>query len=483
MNKTPFRLLRTLPLAIALALAGCAVGPDYARPELELPQGWATRSIHAADTGAVAADHAGERWWRLYAAPVLDHLIDEALEHNRDIRAAAARVLEAEARAGIVASDRFPTVNANFSGSRTQSSQKGVIPLPSSVPRIQNSHRATLDVAWEADLWGRYRRADEAARAELFAAESARDAVRLALTAQVVQQYFSLLAADAQEAVAQRTLTGREENLALYRLRADAGLTSEYDLRQIEADAADARAQLAGLIQQRDGAESTLTLLLGRSPRAVLEESPARGELAALPAPQIPAGLPSDLLLRRPDLQEAEQRLVAANARIGVARAQYFPSVGLTAYLGSESTAFSSLFSGPAGIFQFAAAISQPIWNAGRIGFDVTAAEARREQALAQYQQAVAAAFKDVRDALAAQRAARDKLQAETVRSEALSKALQQARLRHDAGIASQLDVLDVERNLLTVELARVDSERAARAALADLFKALGGGWPQPGAG
>lgn len=479
MSKTNPPDFKLAPLLAALLLAGCAVGPDYARPELELPQAWAARAA-STDSAAQAADRAGERWWTLYADAQLDRLVDEALAHNADIRVAAARVLEAQALAGIAEADRYPTVTAGLSGNRTQSSLRGAMPLPASIPRIQNSYRATVDVAWELDLWGKYRRADEAARADLFAAESARDAVRLALTAQVAQQYFALLAADAQEAVAQRTAAGRDENLALYRLRVDAGLGSEYDLRQIEADAADARARLADLTQARDRAESALALLLGRSPRAVLEDAPQRGTPGALPALQVPSGLPSDLLLRRPDLQEAEQKLVAANARIGAARAQYFPSVGLTAYLGSESTAFSDLFSGPAGIFQFAAAITQPIWNAGRIGFGVAAAEARREQALAQYRQAVAAAFKDVRDALAAQRAARDRLQAETVRAAALEKALQQARLRHDAGVASRLEVLDVERNLLTVELSRIDSERAARAALADLFKALGGGWPQP---
>jgi len=481
-------LARIAPLTAAVLLvAGCAVGPDYARPDLDLPQGWGAPAGVATATSSGTArpadntdntDKAGERWWTLYADPLLDRLVDEAQAHNADIRIAAARVLEAQALAGISAADRYPTVSAGLSGNRSQSTLKGAMPRPETLPRIQNSYRATVDIAWEADLWGKYRRADEAARADLLAAESARDAVRLTLTAQVVQQYFALLAADAQEAVARRTLAGREENLALYRLRVDQGLGSEYDLHQIEADAADARARLATLGEQRERAESALALLLGRSPREVLEARPERGTPGTLPALQVPAGLPSDLLLRRPDLREAEQQLVATNARIGAARAQYFPSLGLTAYLGSESTAFSDLFTGPAGIFQFAAAITQPIWNAGRIGFGVDAAEARHAQALARYRQAVAAAFKDVRDALAAQRAARDKLAAETTRATALENALRQARLRYDAGIASRLEVLDVERNQLAVELARIDSERAARSALADLFKALGGGWP-----
>lgn len=471
MSKSMFRLA---PLAAALLLAGCAVGPDYARPAMDLPQAWAAPAAGAA---ATAADGVAREWWSLYADPVLDRLIAEALEHNADARVAAARVLEARALAGIADADRYPTLSAGLSGSRDQATLRGAMPRPADLARTQNTYRGTLDVAYEADFWGKYRRASEAARADLLAAESARAAVRLSLTAQVAQQYFALLAADAQEAVAQRTLAGREETLTLFGKRLEAGAVSEYELRQIEADAADARARLAGLTQARDRNESALALLLGRAPRAVMEERPERGTPGALPELVVPAGLPSDLLLRRPDLQEAEQRLVAANARIGAARAQYFPSLGLTAALGSESVSFSNLFTGPAGIFQFAAAITQPLWNAGRIGFGVEAAEARREQALAQYRQAVAGAFKDVRDALAAQKAAGDRLAAETMRAGALGKALAQARLRYDAGIASRLDVLDVERNLLAVELSRIDSELERRAALADLFKALGGGW------
>ncbi|MBW7900775.1 MAG: efflux transporter outer membrane subunit [Rhodocyclaceae bacterium] len=482
MSKPRQPFSRLAPLAAALLLAGCAVGPDYARPELDLPQTWPLRAT-AAPEAATSADRAGERWWALYADPTLDRLIDEALAHNADARVAAARVLEARAQAGIADADLYPSISAGLSGSRSQSTLRGAMPAAAGQPRIQNSYRGTLDVAYEVDFWGKYRRASEAARADLLAAGSAREAVLLTLTAQVAQQYFALLAADAQEGVARRTLASREETRALFSRQVAAGIAAEYDLHQIDADAADARARLAELTEARDRHESALALLLGRAPRAVMLDSPERGAPTALPAPAVPAGLPAALLLRRPDLQEAEQRLIAANARIGAARAQYFPSVGLTAYLGSESTAFSDLFSGPAGIFQFAAAITQPIWDAGRIGFGVDAAEARREQALAQYRQAVAAAFKDVRDALAAQRAAGERLTAETARAEALGKALTQARQRYDAGIAGRLDVLDVERNLLAVELARIDSERARRAALADLFKALGGGWSTPADG
>lgn len=479
----------TTALLAALLLAGCAVGPDYQRPELDLPLDWrglpatapASNLASTSTTTTRAADGLGERWWSIYADPVLDRMIDEALLYNADAAVATARVLEARALAKLTDADLYPSVSAGFSGNRTKSSELGTFPI-TGLPRTQSSYRATLDASYEVDLWGKYRRGSEAARADLFAAESAKESVRLSLTAQVAQQYFALIAADAQTLVEQRTLASRTETLNLFTKRVDAGTLSEYDLHQAEAAQATTRAQLARALQAQDRAESALAILLGRSPRDVMSgqmERASSNSLVAVTEIVIPAGLPSDLLLRRPDLKEAEQKLIAANARIGAARAQYFPSIGLTAYLGGESVDFSKLFTGPAGIFQFAASITQPIWNAGRISAGVEVSEARRDQALAEYQKAVASAFKDVRDALAAQKAARETLDAETVRAAALEKALKQARLRFDAGIASLLDVLDVERNLLIAELTRIDSERAHKAALADTFKALGGGWPE----
>lgn len=471
---------KRLPVAAlaALSLAGCAVGPDYQRPDIDLPAQW--RSTPAADADvARPVSSTGERWWAVYGDPVLERLIDEALSNNADAAIATARVLEARAIASQTDANLYPDVSANFSGSRTRNTQRGTMPA-GATPRMQNYYSATLDVSYEIDLWGKYRRASEAARADIFAAESAREAVRLSLVAQVAQQYFALLAADAQVEVARRTLTSRGETLNLFTRRVEAGTLSEYELHQAVAEREATRSQLASLMQTQDRAESALSVLLGRSPREVMSGAMERGTPAPIRDVVIPAGLPSELLLRRPDLREAEEALIAANARIGSARAQFFPSIGLTAFLGSESTQFSDLFSGPAQVFQFAAAITQPIWNAGRIRAGVFITEARRDQALARYRNAVASAFKDVRDALAAQSAARETLTAETARTAALEKALAQAQLRFDAGVSSRIEVLDVERNLLSSELARIDSERQRKSALADMFKALGGGWPEP---
>lgn len=456
----------------AFTLAACTSGPDYKRPDMVLPENWSAKQ----DDTAVKASGVTEQWWHLYADSTLDQLEDEALAHNADIQVAAAHVLEVRAQLGITKADQFPELSANASQSRTKASTVGTFPLPAYIPPTQNFSHISLDASYELDLWGKLRRATEAARADLLSAESARDTVRLTLTTQVAQQYFALVSLDAQEAATRRLLAGRQDRLELNKKQLEVGMLSEYDLHQAEADAAAVQSQLASLVQARDKQETTLTLLLGRSPRDVMASDLHRGS-PTLPVATVPEGLPADLLLRRPDLKDAEQRLVALNARIGVARAQYFPSISLTSYVGSESVAFSNLFTKPANIFQFAGNVTQPIFNAGRIGFQVDVAEARRDQALIQYKQAVANAFGDVRNALSAQEAAKQVLTYESARSDALEQAYKQADMRYQAGIASRLELLDVERNYLQAQLNRLDAERAQRSAVADLFKALGGGW------
>ncbi len=469
-----FKLNKILMLLAASALlGGCAVGPDYQRPEMQLPEQWAAKD--ATDKTAAAA---GERWWALYADPVLDKLEDEALAHNADVRVALARVLEVRAQLDVAESAQYPNVSANASEVRNRATLAGSFPRPATLPRTTTTTRATLDASYELDLWGKYRRGSEAARAELFGAEANRDAVRLTLTAQVAQQYFALLAYTAQEETVKRALANREERLVMDRKRLEVGVISEFQLHQTEAEIGSAQAQLASIALVRTRQETALALLLGRSPREVMNAQLERGT-PKLNEVWVPDGLPAELLLRRPDLKAAEQRLIALNARIGEVRAQYFPSIGLTGYMGSETVDMAKLFTGPAGIFQFAAGVSQPIFNAGRIRANVAASEARRDQALAQYQQAVASAFGDVRNALAAQATARQVLAAETMRSNALTQASQQAEVRLRVGSGSRMEFLDVERNQLQAELNRYDAERAQRTAVADLFKALGGGWQE----
>lgn len=464
------RLNKTLiMLASASLLVACSAGPDYQRPEMQLPEKWESRDASDQVENHKAVNAAAERWWSLYADPVLDRLEDEALAHNTDLRVALARVLEVRAQLDVAGAAQYPEVSANLGAARTRSAAGGV-------QRTQASYRATLDASYELDLWGRYRRGSEAARSELLSAEANRDAVRLTLTAQVAQQYFALLAYTAQEAAVQRVLTNREERLVMDGKRLELGVISEFQLHQSEAELAAAQAQLANLGLSRQRQETALALLLGRSPAEVMDARLEHGA-PVLHEVWVPDGLPAELLLRRPDLQAAEQKLIAMNARIGEVRAQYFPSIRLTGYLGSEAAVMSDLFTGPAGIFQFAAGITQPLFNAGRISGNVKASEARRDQALAQYRQAVASAFGDVRNALAAQSAARQVLAAETLRSRTLATASQHAEVRLQVGSASRMEFLDVERNQLQAELGRIEAERAQRAAVADLFKALGGSW------
>ncbi len=460
-------------LGLAALLAGCAgLNPDYTRPAVDLPQAW-----RDAPAEGVRAQEAP--WWKVYGDPVLDRLIEEALANNASVMLALARVDEARAALGATSAEQLPYVTAGANRSRTRLSQRGATPLPPGFDPEHNDTRVSADVSYEIDLWGRLRNATQAARAELLATEAARETVRIALTSDVAQGYFALRALDAQLAATRRSLATRTEALELQKKRAQLGDISEYDYRQLEADVAAERAQVPVLEQQRAQQENALAVLLGRSPRAIYE-----GALEAGTDPEeqtvaivVPSGLPSDLLLRRPDLVQAEQTLVAANARVAVARAAYFPRISLTGSLGSESVALSDLFTGPAGIWQAAVAVSQPIYGGGRFDAQVEAAGARERQALARYRLAIQNAFRDVRNALVAQAKARERLAAEGDRAAALRTTLRFARLRYVNGMTSQLEVLDAERNLLAAEQNRIDALRSQRAAIADLFKALGGVW------
>lgn len=471
-------------LIILPTLAGCStwpswsVWPSYSKPKAELPAAWPAPPVTpAAAQPPLQPLTPGERWWTLYNDASLDTLVAEAFEHNRDLALAAARVDEARALARVADAQLFPSIDASAQRDRTRSSEVAPIPIPANALE-RNSYRAQLNISYELDLWGRLRGAGNAARADLLASEAARDTVRVALAADVVRGYFSLLALDEQVVVTRRTLALREDNLKLQRVRNTAGLTNDFQLRQLEAELAAAQAQLPALERSRTAEELTLAVLLGRSPRAIVEANVKRGlQNDTAPPPLSPEGLPSDLLLRRPDIAQAEQRLVALNARIAAARAAMFPRISLTGYLGSESRALSDLFSGPALIWQLAAGITQPIFQAGRLAGEVDAAKAREQQALAQYQKAVQEAFREVQQALSAQTRAREVFEAEAARAAALRDTLRLARIRYDNGLSSQLEVIDAERNLLAADLNRADALRARRVAAADLVRALGGGW------
>jgi multidrug efflux system outer membrane protein len=454
---------------VAMLLGGCSLWPGYKKPALELPTQWSEAPQGKA--------FVGERWWTLYGDAGLDRLVEEALASNRDLAVAAARVDEARALLRITDSQRAPAVDATAGYDRTRLSGRSAL-VPPGAPLQSSNYQATINIGYELDLWGRLRGASNAARAQLLATQAARDTIRIALASQVAQSYFSVMALDEQIVVTRRTLDLRAQDLGLQQVRLKAGLTTDFSIRQLEAEVAAARAQLPALEQRRSSVEIALSVMLGRSARAITSDSVAvNRDTGELPIAVIPEGLPSELLLRRPDIVQAEQLLIAANANIGVARASLFPRISLTGYLGSGSSSLGDLFSAPARIWQLAFGLAQPIFQGGRLRAEVEAVTARERQALAQYQKTVQLAFGEVRESLLAQLRTREIFNAETERVAALRDTHRLARIRFDNGLSSQLEVLDAERNLLQAELNRLDALRAQRAAVADVVRALGGGW------
>ena len=449
-----------------LLLTACATPVKYERPPVELPAAWQEGAPRFAEDG---------RWWRVYDDPALDKLVEEARGKNSDLLVAAARVDEARALLAEEQSFFFPRVDAQASAARSRISQRNATSFPG-IPTEFSQYRAGLNVSYELDVFGRLRAGAAAARAELEASEASREAVRLALAAQVAKSYYALRSFDQQVLLTRQTLELRDEALGLQRKRFDGGVISEFELRQLEAEAAVVRAQLPPLESAREREEAALSVLLGRTPKEVMESrfvlAPMEEKLAA---PVLPSGMPSELLLRRPDLVAAERSLAAANARVAVARSQMFPSISLTGSLGKESRALSDLFSGPATAWNLVAGITQPIFAGGRLQAETDAARARERAAIAQYEQAIRNAFGEVRSALITQARARESFEAETARETALEQTLRLARLRYQNGVASQLDVIDAERGLLAARINRIDALRNHRAAIADLFRALGG--------
>ena len=466
MNKT------ILVLALAGLLAGCAHVPEPRQPELDLPA--------PAETGKPEAKVAAD-WWRTYGDPVLNAMMDEALAHNGDLRLATARIEEARGALGLAGADRYPEVGVTAGASRNRRSEAAAMPAPINPA---NSFQVGLEAAYELDLWGRYRSADEAARADLLASEYAREVVRTTLTSDVAKGYFALLSLDAQARLARDTRENRRQARELMRLRFEAGDIGEMDFRLAEAELASVEAGLALLVQRQRQQEHALALLLGRQPRQIVADLLPRGlELQALAIPpEVPAGLPADLLGQRPDIRQAEAALAAANARIDEAKAYLYPSILLTASLGTESRALADLFSGPATVWGLAAGLAQTVFNAGRTEAAIQATVARPDQMLIRYEETVKQAFRETLDALVSHRQTRERAEAEGRQAEALRRALTLAELRYRHGESGYLDVLYAQRNLFAAEQARIQAREQQLAAVADLSRALGGGWTAPSA-
>ena len=453
-----------LMMAIGLALGGCAsVGPDYQRPEVPTPEQWQI-SIQLAN------DLANTLWWEQFQDPTLNELIQVALRENKDVKIAAARVEEYMGRYGVTRSAQFPQVGAGAAGSRTRNSESGNITLPENPT---DSYQVDLGVSFELDLWGKLRRATEAARADLLATEETRRTVILTLVSQLANSYVRLLDFDQQLAITHATLEARQESVRINRLRFQAGLISELDYQQALAEYLNATVQVPLLERLIAQQENAISLLLGRNPGKITRDR----TLEQLVLPQIPSGLPSDLLERRPDIQRAEQQLIAANALIGVAKAAFFPSISLTGFLGTASTDLSDLFKGPSRTWQFAGQLLQPIFTGGALTGQLQVAEAVQQQALLNYQQTIQNAFAEVDNSLIEGAKLREQLKDEAAQVKALQRTLDLATLRYRNGYSDYLIVVDAERNLYTAQLQHTQDQANLFIALVNLYKAMGGGW------
>ena len=450
---------------LLLLVAGCTtVGPDYKRPEMVLPGQFSGPA--SAEPSTIRAD-----WWTLYGDTTLNELVASAQANNADLRIAAAQVLEAEAVMRQARAALFPEVTGSFTRTRSRIGTLTQPPPVTTAPLERNDARLVASTSFEIDFWGRFGRADEAARASLLGSQIAREVVGLTIGSLTAQTYFGLRSLEAQIGALDNTIRLRRESLDIARTRANAGLTSELDVHQAQGALSDALVQRRDAGRQRALLERQLAQLSGK-----LDLKVAGGDLFALPVPPTPpAGLPSSLLERRPDIRAAEQTLIAANAQIGVARAARFPAVSLTAFLGGQSAAVEDIAS--SGIWGLGIGVVAPLFDAGRRAAVEDQAAARYQQQLASWQRSVEGAFREVSDALVNLEETGNSEAELRARVEAARNALELSRIRYESGYSPYLEVLDARRTANDAEIAFVRNRQARLAFSVDLMRALGGGW------
>lgn len=456
---------RLATLMLAASLCACMVGPDYRRPDVGAPAAW---RLEAAEAGAIS----NVAWWEQFQDPVLSKLVHTALENNKDLQIATANVDRAFAQYGITRSALAPQVDANAAAGRQRASETSALPATPG-HQVANDYNLGLSASYELDVWGRLRRATESARAGLLASEEGRRTVVLSVVSAVADGYIQLRALDRQLEIAQGTVQSFREAARLQKIRFDEGAVPESDYRQAESQHRAAAAQVPELERLIARQENFISVLLGGNPAPI-----ARGStIDALLFPSIPAGLPATLLERRPDIRQAEQNLIGANADIGVAKAAYYPRISLTAALGLESAELSDLFKGASKTWSFGAGITQPIFNAGRIRNQVKQAEALQRESLAVYQKSIISAFEEVEDALV------DRAKFSLAREEqaanvaALQRFRDLADLRYHEGATIYLEVATAEESLFNAQLAYVNVQSQLFQSYANLYKAMGGGW------
>ncbi len=462
-------------LFLILFTTACTVGPNYHRPKVDVPgeyRGAAPPETTQTQNPTQQAEQSfgDQKWWEVFQDPQLQELIRTALQNNYDVRIAATRILEAQAQLGITRADQLPTVSAGAAAANDR--------FPKEKPVNQayetNANSAGAAFAWELDFWGKYRRATEAARANLLATEWAHKAVINTLVSNVAASYFQLRADDLQLEIAKRTLASRQESLQLTRTLSDGGAGTMLDVRQAEQLVATAAEEIPDLERRTQQQENFISTLLGNNPGPV-----ARGmKLTEQPhLPEVPAGIPSRLLERRPDIRAAEAQLMAANAQIGVAKAAYFPQITLTANSGFQSSALTSLFTGPAGFWNFGGSLAQPIFAGGRIKSGVRLSEARKKEMVLTYQQTIQQAFRGVSDALVGYRKNREFRQHQEELVLAAQDAARLSEVRYRGGATNYLEVLTNETNSFNAELGLAQAQLNELESLVEIYRNLGGGW------
>jgi outer membrane protein, multidrug efflux system len=457
-------------LAFTLLLSGCTVGPNYKRPTADVPTSY--RGLPPEEAAKKEAASLGDqKWWDVFRDQQLQSLIRTAIQQNYDVRIAATRILQAQAQFGITRADQFPQVNGGASFGAQRTAKSGFLP-----PFEQGFGSLNLSGSWQLDFWGKYRRATEAARANILASEWGRRAVISSLVSNVASAYFQLRALDLQLEISRNSLQARHESLRLVAILADHGNTSELDVRQAEQLVYTASEEIPDLERRIQQQENFISVLLGNNPGPVtrglvLTEQPH--------APVIPAGLTSDLLERRPDIHQSEQQLIAFNAEIGVAKAAYYPQISLTGNGGFQSDALTRLFTGPAGLWSFAGDLTQPIFTAGRLRSNVRLAEAQQQQALLSYQQTIQFAFRDVADALIAYQKNQEFREQQELLTNSAQDAARLSNIRYKGGVTSYLEVLTNETNYFAAQLNLAQAQANELLALVQVYQALGGGWEQ----
>jgi outer membrane protein, multidrug efflux system len=457
---------RLIWFSLAVLLAGCKMGPDYRRPDLDVPQSFRFEEKDVLDTADTA-------WWQGFEEPVLDSLMAEALANNRDVKIAADNI---ERAAGVLMQTRaplFPQANYGGTGSRQAGSEMNAAPWSPAVPNPFNSFQLVAGANWEIDLWGRIRRLSEAARAEMLSTREARRGVILSLVGSVAGGYVQLRGLDEQLEIARRTLATYGESLKLFELQFQHGQVSQMTVEQVRSQYQTAAAAIPQLESQIAQTENGLSILLGRNPGPI-----ERGKAVSdLRLPAIPEGLPSQLLERRPDLAQAEQNLIAANAQIGAAKALYFPTISITGALGTESSDIKNLFKGAAGTWSYAGTFTGPIFAAGAIRGQVKQAKAQQQAAIESYQNAIQSAFGDVDNALVSRRKLSEQLEAQGGLVKALNEYTRLAWLQYNGGYTAYLTVLDAESQLFPAELNYAQAKASLLTAYVNIYKTMGGGW------